>query len=309
MGALAVAILVEEGKIDYQARVTDYWPEFGAEGKQNLTVAQLLSHQAGVCGVSRKLTVPDLYDWDKMVRLLAAQKPFWEPGTRAGYHAVTWGFLSGELVRRTAGKTLGTYFQEKVARPLGADFYIGLPDSEMDRVADMIGPNHARIPFAPAPQPEAPPLYPVALLNPDIRPFRDASSYDWRKAELAAANGQANARGIARIYGALAEGGQIDGIRIIRPGSIAAAVVEEAFESQDPVTGKPMRYARGFMLNAENGYGPNPASFGHAGAGGSVGFADPDAGLGVGYVMNQMQVNPDDEPRALRLIEAVYGCL
>ncbi len=311
MGALTVALLVEEGKLDYEARVTDYWPEFGACGKQDVTVAQLLSHQAGVCGVSEKITVEDLYDWDKMVRLLAAQKPFWEPGTRAGYHAVTWGFLAGELVRRITGKTLGTCFHEKIARPLGADFYIGLPDSEMQRVADMIGPNHARIPMNAGNdhRQEIPPLYAVALLNPDIRPFRDASSHAWRKAEIPAANGQANARGIARIYGALADGGKIDGIRIIKPESIAVAAMEEAFEPNDPVTGKPMRYARGFMLNAEDGYGPNSRAFGHGGAGGSIGFADPDAHIGVGYAMNQMQVNADDEPRALRLIRATYACL
>jgi CubicO group peptidase (beta-lactamase class C family) len=310
MGALTVALLVENNELSYQAKVTDYWPEFGARGKQDVTVAQLLSHQAGVCGVSEKITVEDLYDWEKMVGLLAAQKPFWEPGTRAGYHAVTWGFLAGEIVRRITGKTLGTCFHEKVARPLKADFYIGLPDSEMDRVADMIGPNHARIPMNTGnDQREIPPLYAVALLNPDIRPFRDASSHAWRKAEIAAANGQANARGIARIYGALANGGEIDGIRIIRPETLAVAAIQEAYEDNDPVTGKPMRYARGFMLNAEDGYGPNPRSFGHGGAGGSIGFADPDANIGVGYVMNQMQVNPDDEPRAIRLIRATYACL
>jgi CubicO group peptidase (beta-lactamase class C family) len=310
MGALTVALLAEKGQLDYSARVTDYWPEFGAQGKQDVTVAQLLSHQAGVCGVTEKITVEDLYNWDKMVSLLAAQKPFWPPGTRAGYHAVTWGFLAGEIVRRITGKTLGTCFREKVARPLGADFYIGLPDSEMHRVADMIGPNHARIPIRTAnDQREIPPLYAVALLNPDIRPVRDASSVAWRKAEIAAANGQANARGIARIYGALANGGEIDGIRIIQPQSIAAATVQEAFERNDPVTGKPMRYARGFMLNTEDGYGPNLKAFGHGGAGGSIGFADPDTHIGVGYAMNQMQVNPDDEPRALRLIRATYACL
>jgi CubicO group peptidase (beta-lactamase class C family) len=309
MGALTIAFLVENGSLSYEAKVTDYWPEFGAEGKQEVAVAQLLSHQAGVCGVSQPLRVEDLYDWNKMVRLLAAQKPFWEPGTRAGYHAVTWGFLAGELVRRITGKTLSTVFHEKITGPLGADFYIGLPDSEMDRAADMIGPNHARIPLRQNDRQKIPPFYAVALMNPDIRPFRDASSRAWRKAEIPAANGQANARGIARIYGALANGGEIDGIRIISPKALALATIQEAFEPNDPVTGKPMRFARGFMLNTEDGYGPNLRTFGHGGAGGSIGFADPDAGIGVGYAMNQMQVNPDDEPRALRLVRATYQCL
>jgi CubicO group peptidase (beta-lactamase class C family) len=309
MAALTIAILVEEGKLEYESRVVDYWPEFGAQGKDRVTVAQVLSHQAGICGVSEKIAIADLYDWNKMIRLIAEQKPFWEPGTQAGYHAVTWGYPAGELVRRVTGKTLGSVFREKVAKPLGADFYIGLPDSEMDRVADLVGPNHARVPQVKNPDAKVPPLYAVALLNPDIRPFKDASSTAWRKAEIPAANGQANARAIARIYGALANGGEIDGIRIISREGIERAVCEEAVSKEDPVTGSPMRFARGFMLNTEGNYGPNPHAFGHGGAGGSIGFADPEANIAVGYAMNQMQVNPDDEPRAGLLVKAVYDCL
>jgi CubicO group peptidase (beta-lactamase class C family) len=311
MGSLAVAILAEEGRLDYKALVTDYWPEFGAEGKNRVTVAQLLSHQAGVCGVSEKIKIEDLYDWDKIVRLLAAQKPFWEPGRAYGYHAVTWGYLAGELIRRITGKTLGQYFHEKVAGPLGADFYIGLPDAEMNRVADMIGPNHARVPQKPEgdSRPKTS-LYPVALQNPEIRPFKDVCSYAWRMAEIAAANGQANARGIARIYGALANGGEIDGIRIISKKAIETATMEEVKGDQDDlILGRPRRFARGFALNTEDMYGPNPRAFGHAGAGGSVGFADPDTNIAIGYAMNQMQVNEDDVPRAELLVKETYGCL
>ena len=311
MGALAAAILVDEGKLDYEARVVDYWPEFGVEGKERITVAQLFSHQAGLCGVSEKLTIEDLYDWDKMVRLLAAQRPHWDPGTAAGYHAVTWGYFPGEIIRRITGKTLGTFFHERVAGPLKADFFIGLPDSELGRVSNMNGPNRARVPQKKLdPRPKMPALYPIALLNPPIRPFKDASSYAWRKAEIAAANGQANARGIARIYGALANGGEIDGIRIISKNGIEAATIEEVDGSRpNLVTGRVMRFARGFGLNVEEKYGPNPNSFGHSGAGGSVGFADPEANIGVGYAMNQMQVNEDDESRAQLLIKATYDCL
>ena len=311
MGSLAAAILADEGRLDYQARVVQYWPEFGAEGKEKITVAQLLSHQAGLCGLTQKITVEDLYDWDKMVRLLAAMKPLWEPGTAAGYHAVTWGFFAGELIRRITGQTLGAYFQEKVAGPLAADFYIGLPDAEMGRVADIIGPNRARVPQKKIdPARKMPPLYNIALMNPSIRPFKDASSYAWRKAEIAAANGQANARGMARIYGALANGGEIDGLRIISRAGIEAATTLEVDGSRlNLVTGRAMRFGRGFGLNSEGHYGPNPRSFGHAGAGGSLGFADPDAGLGFGYAMNQMQVNEDDERRSDRLVQAVYECV
>jgi len=313
MGSLAAAILADEGRLDYEARVVEYWPEFRAEGKDQITVAQLLSHQAGLCGLPRKTTVEDLYDWEGMVRKLAAMKPLWEPGTAAGYHAVTWGFFPGELILRITGKTLGAYFHEKVAGPLKADFYIGLPDSEMDRVADLIGPNRARVPQKKIdPNREMPPFYRIALMNPSIRPFKDASSHAWRKAELAAANGQANARGIARIYGALAGGGEIDGVRIISRAGIEAATIEEVDGGQpNLVTGRATRFGRGFRLNSEGDYdyGPNPRSFGHAGAGGSLGFADPDANLGFGYAMNQMQVNEDDERRTDRLVKAVYESL
>lgn len=314
MGSLAVAILADEGKIDYDALVIDYWPEFGAEGKDKVTVAQLLSHQAGVCGVTEKITVEDLYDWEKMVRLIAAQKPHWEPGTSAGYHAVNWGYLAGELMRRITGKTLGTYFLEKVAKPLGADFFIGLPDSEMNRVSDMIGPNHARILPKPTPSDgppaQSPPFYAIALQNPAIRPYADASSYAWRKAEIAAANGQGNARGIARVYGACANGGQIDGIRIISNAGIDAAVKEEVDETViDLVVGGPMRRGRGYILNTGGSYGPSADAFGHGGAGGSNGFADRENNIGIGYAMNQMQPNPTAIPRSRLLVDATYRCL
>ena len=311
MGSLSVAILADEGKIDYDARVVDYWPEFGQEGKKDVTVAQLLSHQAGLCGLSRKTTVEDLYDWDKMVNLMAAQKPHWEPGKGCGYHAVVWGYFPGELIRRITGKTLGTYFKEKVADPLKADFFIGLPDAEMHRVGNIIGPNRARVAWTRMESPEQmPALYPIALLNPNIRPFKDASSPAWRKAEIAAANGQANARGIAKIYGMLANGGEIDGIRIISQKAIDEAVIEEVDDSQpNLVTGRTMRFARGFGLNVDGSYGNNPDAFGHAGAGGSLGFADPVANIGFGYTMNQMQVNPDDPSRSKLLADALYDCL
>ncbi len=311
MGSLAMAILADEGKLDYSDSVVDYWPEFGANGKEKVTVAQLLSHQAGLCGVRQKLAIEDLYNWEKMVSLLAGQKPLWEPGKGCGYHAVTWGYFPGEIIRRISGRTLGTYFREKVAGPLNADFFIGLPDSEMERTSYMIGPNRARVPVKiPESSPKMPDFYPIALMNPDIRPFKDASSTAWRKAEIAAANGQANARGIARIYGMLANGGEIDGIRVISKRGIENAVIEEVGGSRpDLVLGRPRRFARGFGLNTESSYGPNPNTFGHAGAGGSLGFADPAAKIGFGYVMNQMQVNPEDLPRSKILVDALYECL
>ena len=309
MASLAIAILFDEGLIDYDEKVVAYWPEFGAEGKQDVTVGQLLSHQAGLCGVEMKLEVADLYDFDKMVNLLAAQKPLWEPGTAVGYHAITWGYFPGELVRRITGKTLGQYFREKVAEPLGADFYIGLPDSEMSRCGTLIGPNRARKKPRMTEAPKMSDLYPISLQNPSIAPYRDASSDVWRRAEIAAANGQANARGIARIYAALANGGLLNGTKIISPEAIAESRKLEVDGEMDLVVGVPVRRARGFMLNIEGAYGPFNDSFGHGGAGGSSGFADPHNNVGFGYAMNQMQADAAATPRSMKLVECLYQCI
>jgi len=238
VASIAFAALVEDGLIDYAAPVAAYWPEFRA-ARNGLTVGQLLSHQSGVCGLRERLEVTDLYDWSAMVARMAAEEPFWEPGTAAGYHAVLWGYLPGELALRTSGKTLGTILSERIARPLEADVHLGLPTAEHGRVADLVGPNHARV------QPDLaallaikmPPLYRYALQNPSIRPWQDACSTPWRVAEIAAANAQANARGIARIYGALARGGELDGVRVLNADTIAAMCREEVGEQVDVPTG------------------------------------------------------------------------
>ncbi len=310
LASVAFAALVEDGLVDYDAPVAAYWPEFRA-GYNGLTVGQLLSHQSGVCGLRQKISVADLYDWSAMVTRIAEEEPFWEPGTAAGYHAVLWGYLPGELALRTSGKTLGAILAERIAGPLGADVYLGLPTAEHGRVADLVGPNHARI------QPDLaallaikmPPLYRYALQNPSIRPWQDACSAAWRSAEIAAANAQANARGIARIYAALARGGELDGVRVLSEDSIEAMCREEVGEQDDLVLGRPLRRGRGVILNTQGMYGPNRNSYGHSGAGGSVGFADPKLSLGIGYAMNQMQPGIETDTRGNRLIRAVLDAL
>lgn len=310
IASLAFAILVDEGKLSFDDRVIDYWPEFGAEGKQDVTIAQLLSHQAGLCGVDSKLEVEDLYDWEKMVNLLAAQKPLWPLGQGVGYHAVTWGYFPGELVKRITGKTLGQYFNEKVRQPLEADFYLGLPESEFARCATLSGPNRARKkPTVSAKSITMPALYPVALLNPSISPFKHACSAPWREAEIAASNGHASARGMAIIYAAMAMQGTLNGKRIISQQALEAALQIEVEDEIDLVLGQAMRRSRGFILNTDNAYGPNQNSFGHAGAGGSLGFADQDAGIAFAYTMNQMQADAAATPRSKQLTDAVYGCI
>ena len=310
IASIAFAALVEDGLIDYDAKVAEYWSEFRA-GRNGLTVGQLLSHQSGVCGLREKVTIADLYDWQRMIARIAAEEPFWDPGTAAGYHAVLWGYLPGELALRATGESLGTLLATRIAGPLGADVHLGLPTAEHGRVADLVGPNHARI------QPDLatlmgvkmPPLFKYALQNPSIRPWQDACSAPWRSAEIAAANAQANARGIARIYGALARGGELDGVRVLDEDTIAAMCREEVGERDDLVLGRPLRRGRGVILNTLNMYGPNPATYGHSGAGGSVGFADPALKLGIGYAMNQMQPGIETDTRGNRLVRAVLDAL
>ena len=216
-----------------------------------------------------------------------------------------------ELARRVTGKSLGQLLRERITEPLGADFYLGLPDSQMSRVSPLIGPNRARSQpdvsaLAPVKLPE---FYPVALQNPVIRPYQDASSDAWRRAEIAAANGQGNARGIAKVYSAAAMGGVAGDVRILNGETLDALTRERVGLEPDLVLGRPMRRGAGVILNTGGVYGPNAQAFGHSGAGGSIGFADPVTGLAVGYAMNQMQNNIDDDTRGGRLLRAVYSCI
>ena len=316
MAATVVGVLADEGLIDYDAKVADYWPEFASAGKQDVTVAQLLSHQAGICGPRGRIEMEELYDWDKVCAILAAQWPFWEPGTANGYHALVFGHLAGEVARRAyaaktgAKKSLGELFSEKVAGPIGAasDYYIGLPDAEDHRVAEMLpvagseqlgsgmggGKRMNDAAYA-------------AMAHPPLT-AHIANERAWRAAEIPGANGQGNARGLAKIYGALANGGELEGKRIISQAGITEMTKEECFR-KDMVIGVRMRWSRGFILNKAELYGPNPDSFGHSGWGGSFGFADSKMKLGMGYAMNQMDSNIFGDPRGVRLIEAVYSCL
>ncbi len=306
LGSIAFAWAVENSELEYEHAVSRYWPELVA-AQNGLTIGQLLSHQGGLCGLDETITVADLYDWDGMIARLSAQEPHWQPGTAAGYHAMVWGFLAGELVRRVTGRMLGEIFRDEIAGPLGADCHIGLGDELHDEVADMIGPNHARIP----PDLEAfismemPDLYPVALQNPSVHPYRDASSAPWRRAEIAAANGHGNARGIAQIYADLVS----QAPTLLNPDTVAALTHEEVGGQDDLVLGRPLRRGRGVILNTQGEYGPNERSFGHTGAGGSAGLADPDARIGVGFAMNQMQMNLNDDTRLGRLLNALYESL
>jgi len=315
MAALCLLQLVEQGKVDLDAPVARYWPGFEAEGKGEIPVRWLLSHRAGLPAVRRLLPAEALYDWDAMAGALAAEAPWWTPGERHGYHAVTFGWLVGEVVRRVTGRSVGSYFREAIAGPLGADFHIGLPEAEHDRVAEM----SAMAP--PPPDTEGPNLMQAFLSEPEgmlARAFMNPPSMAlgpnhtaWRSAEIPGANGHASARGIARVYGALARGGEQDGVHVLAPETIESACEEQSAGS-DAVLTLSTRIGLGFMLPQaarDARFGPSERAFGHPGAGGSLGFADRSAKVGFGYAMNKMGPSMLVDARALALIDAVYSSL
>ena len=306
--------LVDQGKLDIDAPVARYWPDFAQAGKADLPVRYLLTHQAGLPAVKEPLPPDALFDWETMTRALAAQEPWWEPGARHGYHALTFGYLVGEVVRRISGKSLGTYFREEVAEPLGIDFHIGLDAVHDSRTAEMIP--------APPPPPDQPNMFEEMRKHPDsmqAKAFMNpaglfgrgtVNSREWRGAEIPAANGHTTARALARVYGALSRGGEVDGVRVLSSESIERATVEQV-NGEDALLTLDSRFGLGFMLPGPLAYmGPNPRAFGHPGAGGSLGFADPDAKVGFGYTMNQMFMGAGlADPRWAPLIDAVYEAL
>src|SRR5712692_9067868 len=310
--ALCAHRLADQGKLDFEAPVAKYWPEFAAAGKSSMPVKYLLNHKAGLAAIRAPLKLDDLFNWAKATSELARQEPWWQPGTKHGYHAITFGWLVGEVVRRISGKSLGTYFRDEIAGPLKADAYIGFDASLDPRVADTIS--------APPPTPGEPNVFAEMLKDPESVSAKaitnppslmlptTSNSRAWRGAEIPAANGHATARALARIYGALARGGEIDGIRILSARRIGRCYVEQS-KGMDAVLGFPTRFSLGFMLSQPGAeLGPNPRSFGHPGAGGSLGFADPDRKIGFGYVMNQMGSNATLlDPRTTALISAVYA--
>jgi len=310
IAALALAHLAGTGAFNYQDSVAKHWPEFATQGKGAITIGEVLSHQAGLCAFDRAITIADLYDFEAMVALLAGAKPAWEPGSKAGYHAVTWGFLAGALLRKITGKTLGHYIQAHLCTPMLADFHLGLDPKAHPRCADLIGPNHALnkgIALTPLVQ-NARPIPRTALAirtqeNPVIRPFKDACSGAWRQAEIPASNGHATAEGLAKLYqGALNK-------TLINLDVRQQACVRVVSDQQDLILNQVIERSQGgFILNPNAGFGPNQHAFGHNGAGGSSAFADPESGVAFAYVMNQMQP-AQTQPRAPKLAEVFFNCL
>ena len=309
--ALCALRLADEGLLDLDAPVARYWPEFAQADKGAIPVRALLNHQSGLAAITKPLPPEALFDWNAMTDALAAQSPWWPPGSGHGYHPVTFGWLVGEVVRRVSGKTIRAYFRDEIASKLGIDFHIGAPASEDARVSDVRGappaaPGERSLVGAIMGDPQS--LVAKAFVNPMPLTPAVVNSRAFREAEIPAANGHATARGIARLYGALACGGSLDGVRLLSPEMIARARTEES-NGYDLVLGETTRFGLGFMLSHPGASFGALGAFGHPGAGGSLGFADPEARIGFGYAMNKMGNRILLDPRATVLIDALYASL
>ncbi|MEV7242211.1 serine hydrolase domain-containing protein [Streptomyces sp. NPDC093248] len=310
--ALCAHLLVDRGLLELDRPVAAYWPEFAAAGKEDVRVRDLLSHRAGLSGLREPHSVEQLYDWELTTARLAATEPWWEPGTRSGYHALTWGFLVGEVVRRVSGLRPGAFLEREVTGPLGLDFTIGLPEKEAGRAAELV---HARsrddgeraAAFGRLPQAAI-----AALANPPVGAAQ-ANTAAWRAAEIPAANGHGTARSVAALYGVFAGRGSYGDRRFLSPGA-AERVREGQGRCRDLVLGAGFEgdteVGLGLWLSGPHGsYGPNPRAFGHDGFGGSCGLADPEAEVSLGYAMNRMGPHIADDPRKKALVNAVYSAL
>jgi len=299
--ALAVAMAVERGLLAYGAPIADVWPEFAANGKETITLDLAMSHRAGLNGLDRAMDLDGLYAWTPYVDALAAMAPLWEPGSRCVYHALSYGHLAGEALRRADGRMPGQFVADEIARPLGVEFYIGLPRDRDHRAAELTASDDASAWVAEIRKNG----YPQSMENPTVV-ATTPNARAWRAADIPGGNGHGDARSLAKLYGVLAQGGG----ELISPEGLAAATAER-YRGPDPSMGLPTAFGAGFRLGDPDGLlGPSLAAFGHTGWGGAFAFADPDAGLGVAYVMNRMLGDGDDAlTRHARLIDAVYGSL
>ena len=302
IAALLIARLVDQGKLAYDQPVADVWPEFGAAGKEAITIEQVMSHQEGLSGFPEEMEPALWFDWDAICAKLAAMAPLWPPGTASGYHPITFGYLAGEIFRRVDGRTMGTALRQDLAVPFDLDLWIGLPDAEHGRVADLQRPNGLPN-FG-----EINAATKAAFLTPWSSPAGRGQA-EWRRMEIPSANGHATAPALARLIGALANDGWLEGDEILSPSLIAEAS-RERIHGQDLVLPFVMSWGAGFMRNsAVKVWGPGEQTFGHSGWGGSCAFADPETKLAGAYVMNKQSTDLIGDARAKRLIEAAYAGL
>ena len=327
-GATAICAnrLAQRGELDVDAPVAEYWPEFARNGKADIPVRYLLSHQSGLAWVDGDMTAEEALSWEPVIEALENQHPHWEPGSVHGYHATTYGWLVGEVIRRISGRSVGTFLADEVTGPLGLDFWIGLPESEEPRVAPLISfipPSVSEDMKAVAESGKEPdPITDLILqfMGPDTKlgkaltapggAFSDTDIFNSRAmhaAEVPAANGIGDARSIARMYAACL--GEVDGIRLLTPEQVALATTQQTEGPNTVLLDMDIQFGLGFMLRSDLLALGGPRSFGHFGAGGSVGWADPEAELSFGYVMNRMDMGLAGDLRSYNLVNACYAAL
>ena len=299
LAALMIARLVSQGRLAYDQKVSEVWPEFAAAGKAAITVEQCLSHQDGLAAFTEPMDPALWFDWDAITAKIAAMAPLWPPGSASGYHPVIYGYVAGEIFRRVDGRTLGAALRQDLAQPLGLDLWIGLPDDEHGRVAQMQRP--------PA-MPDLGPLTEIkraAFLQPWSSPGgRDSGA--WRRAEIPSANGHATADALARLAAVFACDGRLDGYQVLAPG-VAAQAARQRILGPDLVLPFTLAWGAGLLRNAPVSiYGPGSETAGHSGWGGSCLMADPELGVSAAYVMNRQSAHLIGDPRSRRLIDALY---
>lgn len=304
--ALCIHRLAESGLLDIDRPIAHYWPAFGCNGKAEITTGMVLSHRAGLAAVDGDLTLEQVLAWDPVVTAIAAQAPNWEPGSRHGYHARSFGWILGELIKCITGRSAGQYLAEEIAGPLGLHYWVGLPAEEIPRCARLLPPAGGSEEVATLLGTES--LTTSVMTGPSgLFGYNDMWNLpEVLRAEMPSSNGVGDARSLARLYAALI--GEVDGMRLLGTRQLTRACEQQACGS-DAVILRDTCFSRGFALAPMLAPGAGPNSFGHPGAGGALAFADPDAELGFAYVMNDMRFDPEGDPRSEGLVEATYRCL
>ena len=304
VAAFCIALAMEKGLLKYEEKVSTYWPEFASNGKEDITIGMLMSHQAGICSPETR-NVDDYYNQNLMAEKLAGMTPIWEPGTASGYHSMTFGWLTSELILRVTGKSLGTFFREEVGDNHEIDFFIGLPESEDHRVAELVPFDIVRNENSEQQQ--------VELTDAQKSQRNSAGTLDiqntkaWRQAEIPSANGQGNAGGLAKLYSLIVP--EDNNLKLLKDDTVNQMTTMQ-IEGRDLVLAVQVRWGVGFILNKHKIiYGPIEGAFGHSGYGGSCAFGDPENKIGVSYVMNRMLDNFNADGRSIELINATYDCL
>jgi len=302
MSFLCALLLADRGELDFDAPVARYWPEFAAAGKGGVLVWHLMNHAAGLSGMDERVQGDELYDWERVTQLLAQQAPWWTPGSASGYHALTQGYLIGEVVRRITGQSLGRFFAEQIAGPLNADFLIGVPDSEFHRIGNLIPPPDGAV----LGQGAVKDSIPYRTYSSPRTSALDSHTDGWRRAEIPAANGHSNARAVAKIHSALANGGRVGDVQLLSP-EICRSVMQTRIEGMDLVFGGPMAFGLGFGLHPVKADRRNLCFWG--GWGGSRAIIDQDNALSFAYVMNKMADGLLGDARGDQLARATFMSL